>query len=151
MKVDVLREDAENLKYDDNSFDFIFAISVISYTLDSKRMIEEIYRMLKEGGEAYFTAYNSISWLNFLYKVFNKKSIRENAPSFNQYTVREFESLLSLFSTVEITTDRFPFKTNRDNKISTVLYNNFFVPAFNLIPDQFLHSHGHHIVAKVTK
>ena len=151
LNAEVLRKDGEHLDFEDNSFDFILAISVVSYTLNPMRMIKEIHRLLKKGSMAYFTVYNSESWLNFLLRIFNKKSVRENAPSFSQFTVKEFEYLLSDFSNIEITTDRYPFKTDRNNKLSTVLYNNLFVPAFGFIPKNLLKSYGHHIMAKAVK
>jgi ubiquinone/menaquinone biosynthesis C-methylase UbiE len=151
LNAEVIRGNGENLEYKDNSFDFIFAIATVSYTSNPHWMIQEIHRMLKEGSEAYLTVYNTNSWLNILFKVFRKKSMREDAPGFNQYTVQEFKELLELFSEVEITTDRFPVTVDRDNKIQTGLYNNLFVPAFGLIPKKLLKSYGHHIIAKVVK
>lgn len=151
LNAEVIREDGENLKYKDKSFDFIFAIATVSYTSNPQRMLQEIHRMLKEGSEAYITVYNMNSWLNILFKALNKKTPREEAPGFNQYTVQKFKELLELFSEVEITTDRFPVTVDRDNKIQTVLYNNLFVPAFGLIPKKLLKSYGHHIIAKVVK
>jgi len=151
LKAEVIRADGENLKYKYDSFDFIFAISTLSYTPNPERMVQEIHRVLKGGSKAYLTVYNVNSWLNLLYKTVNKKTPREEAPGFNQFSEKEFKELLKSFSKVEITTDRFPFKTDRDNKIQTILYNNLFVPAFNLIPKNLLKSYGHHIIAKVVK
>jgi len=134
-----------------NCFDFVFVISTVSYTPNPDKMVREIHRVLKKGSEAYLIVYNSNSWMNILYKVFNIKLPREEAPAFNQYSIKQFEELLNCFSDIEITTDRFPYKTDKDNKISTVLYNNLFVPTFSLIPKKFLKSYGHHIIAKVVK
>jgi len=151
LKAEVIRKDGENLNYKDNSFDLVVAISTLSYTQNPERMIHEIQRVLRKRSKAYLTVYNSNSWLNILYKVFNNKPPREEAPVFNQYSIKQFEELLNCFSDIEITTDRFPFKTDKDNKISTVLYNNLFVATFNLIPKKVLKSYGHHIIAKVVK
>lgn len=151
LNADVIREDGENLKYKDNSFDFIFAITTISYTSNPERMVQEIHRMLREGSEAYLTVYNINSWLNIIFKVFNKKPPREDAPGFNQYSTKQFEELLDCFSDVKITTDRFPVKTKHNNGALSLLYNTFFVPVFNLVPKNLLRSYGHHIVAKVVK
>jgi len=151
LQAEVFRDNGEFLNFDDNSFDCIVAFATISYTSMPKRMVKEIHRVLKKGGVAYLMVYNSNSWLNFLFKMLNKKSPREEAPAFNQSSIKKFEELLESFSGVEITTDRFPIKTNQDNKIQTILYNNLFVPAFNLIPKKILKSYGHHIVAKVVK
>ena len=151
LNAEVLREDGENLKYDDNSFDFIFCISTVSYTRNPKTMVNEIHRMLKQGAIAYFTVYNKNSWLNILYGVFNIKSGREDAPAFNQYSTTELAELLNCFSYIEITTDRFPVKSTQHSNALSFLYNSIFVPVFNFIPKTLIQSYGHHIVAKVVK
>lgn len=151
LKAEVTRMDGECLDYEDNSFDFIFAIATFSYTPNPKRLAEEIYRMLKYGGEAYLTVYNVHSWFTIILKALNKKLPREKAPSFKMYSVSELRELLKSFAEVELVTERFPFKTDRDNNIQTVLYNNLFIPAFNLIPKKYLKSRGLHIFAKVVK
>ncbi len=151
LKAQVYRTDGEYMEYEDESFDVVFAISSIPYTPNPEKMIQEIHRVLKKEHEAYLVLYNSDSWLNLLFKTFNSKSYREEAPVFKQHKTEELKSLLSSFSEVRITTDRFPIKADRDNKIQTVLYNKLFVPAFNLIPKRFLKSYGHHIIVKVVK
>ena len=151
MSAEVFRGDGENLEFEDNSFDYIFAIATISYTPNPKKMIQEIHRTLKPGSEAYLTVYNVNSWLNILFKILNRKPPREDAPSFSQYTVEEFKQLLELFSKVEISTDRFPSKTQRGTDIQTILFDHLFIPAFGLIPKKLLKPYGHHIIAKVIK
>ena len=151
LKADVFRGDGEYLAFEDESFDSVFAISSIPYTQNPEKMIREIHRVLKKGGEAYLVVYNSGSWLNMLFRIFNMKSQREDAPAFHKYSIKEFERLLRVFSGVKITTDRFPIKTDRDNKIHTALYNNIFVPIFNLIPKKYLKSYGHHTIAIAVK
>jgi SAM-dependent methyltransferase len=49
--------DMLNLPYDDNSFDCVFSYHVISHTdtAGAKRIISEIHRVLKPGGEVYLT------------------------------------------------------------------------------------------------
>ncbi len=151
LNAEVVRDDGENLKYKDNSFDFIFAMSTISYTPNPQRMTQEIHRILKEGAEAYMTVYNRNSWFVLLFKALNKKLPREVAPSYNQFSEKEFRELLISFSKVELTTDRFPIKTDRGNNIQTLLYNNLFIPAFSLLPKKYLKSYGQHIIARVVK
>ncbi len=55
LSIDVQQGDIVSLPYEDNSFDCVFAYHTISHT-DSqgiKRIIGEIYRVLKPGGEVY--------------------------------------------------------------------------------------------------
>jgi len=151
LNAEVFQNNGETLNYKDDSFDLVVAIQTLSYTPNPERMIQEIHRVLRKRSKAYLTVYNSNSWLNILYKVFNIKLPREDAPVFNQYSIKQFEELLNCFSDIEITTDRFPYKTDRNNNVLTILYNTLFVPAFNLIPKKVLKSYGHHIIAKVVK
>ncbi|MCH7517559.1 MAG: class I SAM-dependent methyltransferase [Candidatus Dadabacteria bacterium] len=151
LNAEVFQKNGETLNYKDDSFDLVVAIQTLSYTPNPDKMIQEIHRVLKKGGEAYLIVHNYNSWLNILYKVFNNKPPREEAPAFNQYSIKQFEELLNCFSDIEITTDRFPYKTDRNNNVLTILYNTLFVPAFNLIPKKVLKSYGHHIIAKVVK
>ena len=94
---------------------------------------------------------NNSLWKNTLGNLFRKKSYRDDAPVFKQHTIDDFKAILSPFSEVIVTSDRFPYKTDRDNNIQTVLYNFMIVPAFNLIPKKFLKNYGHHIIAKAVK
>jgi len=151
LNAEVFQNNGETLNFKDNSFDFVFVNSTLSYTPNPERMIQEIHRVLKKGCEAYLIVYNSNSWLNILYKVFNNKPPREEAPALNQYSIKQFEELLNCFSDIEIKTDRFPIKTKQNNGALSLLFNSLFVPVFNLIPKKVLKSYGHHIVAKVVK
>lgn len=42
--------DAENMPYEDNSFDFVYTFGVIHHTPDMEKAVGEIYRVLKPGG-----------------------------------------------------------------------------------------------------
>ncbi|OPJ62883.1 class I SAM-dependent methyltransferase [Clostridium oryzae] len=56
--------DMTDLPYDDNSFDGVFAYHVISHTdtAGAKRVINEIERVLKPGGEIYTSMCSKESW-----------------------------------------------------------------------------------------
>lgn len=151
LKAEVFRGNGERLEFDDRNFDTVLSISSLPYTPNPEIMISEIHRVLKIGREAYIVLYNSNSWLNLLFKLSGKESYRENAPVFKQHSIEEFKRLLISFSNVSITTARYPFKTERDNKIHTLLYNTVLVPAINSLPNKYLKNHGHHMIAKVFK
>lgn len=62
--IDVSVADMLQLPYEDNSFDCLFALFVVSHT-DSKHMkyiIEQIKRVLKPGGEFYLTLCSKETW-----------------------------------------------------------------------------------------
>lgn len=151
LNAQVMRENGESLEFEDETFDTVLSISSLPYTPNPEKMISEIHRVLKKGHNAYIVVYNSNSWLNLLLKLTGKESFRQNAPVFKEHSIQEIESLLGYFSELTISTARFPFKTDRDNKIHTILYNSVLVPAINSIPKKYLKNYGHHIIAKVVK
>lgn len=67
---DVLRMDARNLELDDNSFDLVWSWGVIHHSSETEKIISEIHRVLKPGGQARVMVYhrNSI-WFRFDYVI----------------------------------------------------------------------------------
>lgn len=55
---------SENLPFSDQSFDFVFSYGVLFLT-DLRKSLDEVKRVLKPGGEFYFTM-NDIGWFLFL-------------------------------------------------------------------------------------
>jgi ubiquinone/menaquinone biosynthesis C-methylase UbiE len=57
--------DAENLPFDDNTFDVAYSFGVLHHTPDTAGAIEELRRVLKPGGKAVVMLYNtrSLNWL----------------------------------------------------------------------------------------
>lgn len=73
---------AESLPFSDNTFDFIYSFEVMEHVMDPKKMLEEIYRVLKPGGLSYITTCNYDSfyeghygrfWNPFIGKQGNRK------------------------------------------------------------------------------
>jgi len=52
-----VKGDVLNVAYKDNTFDFVFCSGVLHHTEDIKRVLFELYRVLKEGGSAYLYLY----------------------------------------------------------------------------------------------
>lgn len=143
--------DGEQLRFPDNSFDAAFVHGVLQYTRDPTRMIREVRRVLKPGGEAILMVYNRYSWLNLLAKLFAVKLEYADAPVFKKYSIAEFRNAFHGFSLVEIIPERFPVRTRLHIGIKASLYNTFFVDAFNLIPRPLVRPFGWHLIAKVVK
>ena len=55
--------DAENLKFSNESFDFIWTWGVIHHSANTERILEEMYRVLRPGGKATIMVYHR----SFLY------------------------------------------------------------------------------------
>ena len=57
-----LQGDAENLPFDDGTFDIVYSNGVLHHTLDTEKALDEVYRVLKPGGRAVIMLYCKNSW-----------------------------------------------------------------------------------------
>ena len=62
----VVQMDAEQMKFPDSSFDFVWSWGVIHHSSDTKRILQEIHRVLKPGGELIFMVYHQSVWNTFV-------------------------------------------------------------------------------------
>ena len=62
----ILQMDAENLTFEDNSFDFIWTWGVIHHSANTERVLQEMRRVLKPGGRAVVMVYNRSFWLYYI-------------------------------------------------------------------------------------
>src|SRR5574341_1445023 len=92
----------EKLEFDDNSFDVAYAHGVLQYTANDEKMIDEIFRILKPGGEAIIQVYNKYSWLYFMSKLFKTELEHEDAPVLKLYSIWQVKKMLHKFSDVKI-------------------------------------------------
>ncbi|MCR4439402.1 MAG: class I SAM-dependent methyltransferase [bacterium] len=141
----------EEMEFPDNSFDVVYAHGVLQYTADPAKMIGEIHRVLKPGGEAIMMVYNRHSWLRLLSKVMHVGLEHEDAPVLRVFSGGEFRKLLGSFREVRLVCERFPVKTRLHGGLKGVLYNGLFVPAFSLIPKPLIRWSGWHIMAFARK
>lgn len=148
---DLSMMNGEAMEFADDSFDVVYAHGVLQYTDDIERMLSEIRRVLRPGGEAILMVYNRYSWLYLLSKLFGTKLEHEDAPAFGTFSTGEFKRMLSRFSRVRIVPERFPVKTRLHRGVKAGVYNTMFVGAFNLIPRPIVRPFGWHIMAFVNK
>lgn len=143
--------DGERLAFATSAFDVVYAHGVLPYTANVHRMLDEIHRVLKPGGEAILQVYNRRSWLYALSKVMKTRLEHEDSPAFHVHTQVEFRRMLSRFAGVRLTMARFPVKTRLHRGLKGILYNAMFVGCFNAIPRPLVQGLGWHIVAHATK
>ena len=92
LQADLREADGEQLPFEDDTFDLVYAHGVVQYTPDGRKLVDECRRVLKPGGEAVFQVYNRISWLNALSKVMKVPLEHEDAPVLKKYTAAEFRA-----------------------------------------------------------
>jgi len=141
----------ECMQFADNSFDVVYAHGVLQYTADTAKMIGEIHRVLKPGGEAILMVYNRNSWLTLMRKVTKVPLEHEDAPVLKKFSIRELRQLLQPFRSYQIVPERFPIKTRLHSGWKALLFNNVFVGAFNLMPKRWIRRFGWHLMAFTIK
>jgi ubiquinone/menaquinone biosynthesis C-methylase UbiE len=141
----------EQMTYADNTFDIVYAHGVLQYTPDPNAMVAEIHRVLKPDGHAIVMVYNRYSWLSFMSRLSHVDLEHDDAPVFAMFSRHEFEALLQSFRVFKITPERFPVPSRLQHGWKAVVYNQLFVPAFNLIPRPLIRSLGWHLMAKAIK
>ena len=139
--------DGEHLPFADHQFDFVFAHGVVQYTANGRRLVEEVRRVLKPGGQAVFQGYNRISWLNALSKLMKVDLEHEGAPVLHKYSPDEFRTVVAGFSDVRLVYERFPVKSRLHGGWKGVAFNTFFVGAFNALPRRWVERYGWHLLA----
>ncbi len=147
LQADLREADGERLPFPDDAFDLVYAHGVVQYTLDGQRLVDECRRVLRPGGEAVFQVYNRISWLNALSKLMKVPLEHEDAPVLKKYSAGEFRALLDGFTDVRIVEERFPVASRLHGGWKGVLFNTFFVGAFNTLPRALVRRFGWHLLA----
>ena len=141
----------EELQFETDSFDIVYAHGVLQYTANAPKMVDEIQRVLRPDGEAIIMVYNRISWLNAMSMVVNVGLEHEDAPVLKKYSIGEFKQLLKSFSTYSIIPERFPVETRLHQGLKGTLYNKVFVRLFNLLPKSLVRPLGWHLMAFAKK
>jgi SAM-dependent methyltransferase len=141
----------EALQFADGSFDVVYAHGVLQYTADTGKMVAEIHRVLRPGGEAILMVYNRISWLNLMRKVTKVPLEHEDAPVLKKFSIAEFRQLLKPFKRYTIIPERFPVRTKLHSGLKARLFNDVFVGTFNRMPRAWVRSFGWHLMAFAVK
>jgi ubiquinone/menaquinone biosynthesis C-methylase UbiE len=141
----------ECMQFADNTFDVAYAHGVLQYTADTEKMIAEIHRVLKPGGEAIMMVYNKYSWLNLMRNVTKVPLEHEDAPVFKKFSASELKQLLRPFQDYRIIPERFPVRTKLHSGWKARLFNNVFVGTFNLMPRAWIRPFGWHLMAFAAK
>lgn len=142
---------AEDMSFEDGSFDVVYAHGVLPYTANPDHLVAEVHRVLKPGGEALLMSYNRGSWLKWMSKLTGTALEHQDAPVYRMHSESEFRRLLSPFRKLEITLERFPVPTELHRGWKAALYNQLFVKGFELLPGSWVRPLGWHLLARARK
>gem|GEM_PF-332747 len=117
LAAQVLVADAEKLPFADESFDIVYSYGVLHHSPDTRKAVDEVYRVLRPNGVALLMVYHVPSWTGFL--LWGLRCITDGeffesprqaifaqleSPGTKAYTLPEASALVSKFSNVELRT-----------------------------------------------
>ena len=66
LNATILKMDAQELQFENNTFDFIWSWGVIHHSANTRKILEEIKRVLKPGGESIIMVYHRSIWSYYI-------------------------------------------------------------------------------------
>lgn len=111
-RCDLRVADAEQLPFEDNSFDVVYSYGVMHHSPNTPQCVLEAWRVLKPGGEARIMLYHHPSLTGIMlwmrYGIVRGKSLRQavyehlESPGTKSYTELEAQTLFDNFSEVKM-------------------------------------------------
>ncbi len=153
LVADLRQGNAEELPFADDTFDIVASFGVLHQTQSTQRAISEVLRVLKPSGEAVITLYYKYSWkilLSQLGKV-NFEFSHEDAPITRLYDKKDLRALFSSFREINIFLDYYWANKTPRKGFLPALFNNVFVPTYNLFPTFIRKKFGHAAVVIALK
>lgn len=153
VRGEALVENAEDLSFDDETFDAVYSCGVLQHTPNIERAISEIWRVLKPGGDILIILYHRFSWFYLLQRLSgtNIEFESEEAPIINTYTRTELRTLFAQFRDIEIQCEYYYPRRTKRRGVLPFLYNYAFVPATRWVPRSVARRFGWHLVLKARK
>ena len=144
---------AEELPFEDNTFDIVASLGVLHQTESTQQAVSEVYRVIKPGGETVITLYYKYSWKILLSKFakVNFEFAHEDAPITRLYNKKDLRELFAAFKDVNIFLDYDRATKSPRKGFLAGLFNNVFVPCFNLMPKFIRNKFGHAICVVAKK
>ena len=134
--------DAENLPFPENSFDLVYSWGVVHCTPDTVRAVEEIYRVLRPGGEIRIMVYHRHSLLALQsyvrFGLLRGRPFRslddimathQESPGTKVYTRGQARDLLRHFEHVEVRSILTPYDLSLGDRRISFAWLRRFVPA----------------------
>ena len=108
LDADLKVADAENLPFDNDTFDVVYSFGVLHHTPDTKKAISETNRVLKPGGRSFVMLYYrpSLNYLaHWITGVPFDGSKKDKCPVERAYTKGEIRGLFDMYGSVKINID----------------------------------------------
>ncbi len=141
QRANLLLADAENLPFQDNTFDLVYSWGVLHHTPDIQKAIEEIYRVLKPNGRIIIMLYNKYSLvglqLYIRYGILRGKiqvnpvdlyAFHHESPGTRAFTDKEVQELFSQFRGVKIKNIVTPYDVRVSKNIFLPKIFRYFIP-----------------------
>lgn len=147
MKAQLKHANAEELPFENSSFDIVTSLGVLHQTQSTKNAISQVYRVLKSDGQAVITLYYKYSWKILLSKFakVNFEFAHEDAPITRLYTKKDLKNLFNEFRQVNIFLDYIKATKSPRKGFLAGLFNTIFVPLYNFLPAFIRKKFGHAI------
>jgi len=153
LEAAVQAADAEELPFEDETFDLVVARGVLMYTPQPRRAIDEIHRVLRPGGEMLAILHNRHSWFAILAMTSGTHLYDETQdPPINRlHTRRQARRLFGDFDRLRITHEKFPAPTGRRHGFFAGVYNALFVPLTAILPGALIKPLGYYLILQGVK
>jgi ubiquinone/menaquinone biosynthesis C-methylase UbiE len=107
VSVDFRLGNAENLEFEERSFDFVYSFGVLHHTPDIEASVAEVHRVLKPGGKAYIMLYHRDSIVNGVHRMFwlpyeSPRDRDDHCPVVYTYSRRGVRKLFGDFANVTV-------------------------------------------------
>ncbi|MEW6264410.1 MAG: class I SAM-dependent methyltransferase [Thermodesulfobacteriota bacterium] len=100
--------DAENLPFEDNSFDLVYSFGVLHHTPDTEKSVIQAHRVIKPGGAAVVMLYHKFSLNNLAHILTGipaDGSKTDPVPLARTYSIGQIKRLFCRFSRVRVRPD----------------------------------------------
>jgi ubiquinone/menaquinone biosynthesis C-methylase UbiE len=113
VEIDFQLANAEQLPFEDDTFDVVYSFGVLHHTPDIEASVREVHRVLKPGGKAYIMLYHRDSIVNGVHRAFrlpyeSPKDKDDHCPVVYTYSRRSIRRLFGDFANVTVEAD-YPF------------------------------------------